>query len=660
MGAFWTGTGREFRACGAAQVVERLTHEQVRHYPANTGEMFAAWRDSVPVLQASVQDAWFVLLEFPMLRLGRRIDAVVLTDRAIFVLEFKREQADLAALRQVEDYALDLQDFHAGSRGWPIIPVLVSAGAAETAQGALPIAGVARPVACRPAALGEALRAAMRDLPARALDAQAWIDSPYRPVPTIIDAAVMIYGRNAVAEIAAARADQKNLHETSAAIGACLAAHRRAGRKVALFVTGIPGAGKTLCGLNAAFGDAAGAGTFLTGNPSLVHVLREALARDAIARGGEARAVRQRMEGVIQALPRFRTHYLTQAAEIPAEAVTVIDEAQRCWSRDYAMRKTRDKPVPLSDSEPGHLLDILGRHAGFAGMVCLVGSGQEIHDGEGGLAEWGAALRARPDWAAVAAPDAAGGGEARWRLGAVPGLRVESALHLDVPVRQVRGTGAAAWVDAVLRNAPAAARAIADAAPLPFLLTRDVPALRAGLRARARGQRRAGLLASSGGRRLRAEGLGAELPHMDAAAVAHWFLDRFPPDVRASDALEQVATEFSCQGLELDYAGLCWDADLARAGGAWAPRRFAGSAWQTMRTSEQIANQLNTYRVLLTRGRYETIIYVPRGAAADPTRPPGVYDAIADFLAACGAACLEDAPAPCPASAAPDLFAVPA
>ncbi len=393
-----------------------------------------------------------------------------------------------------------------------------------------------------------------------------------------------------------------------------------------------------------------------------MHVLREALARDAIAHGGDARAARQRMEGVIQALPRFRDHHVA-TAEIPAERVVVIDEAQRSWSREHAIRKTLDRPVRLADSEPGHLLDIMARHArpaggqdaapgavsggGWAAIVCLVGGGQEIHDGEGGLAEWGAALALRPEWDVAAAPDTLDAADPRQRLPRLAALRTDPALHLDVPVRQIRGTLAAHWVDAVLRGDAAAALRLAADAPL---LTRDLGAMRAHLRAASRGTRRCGLLASSGARRLRAEGLGVELAHMDAGAVARWFLDRWP-DVRASDALEVVATEFSVQGLELDHAGLCWDADLVRVAGevAWRVRSFRGTAWQVPRGAEAIANRVNTYRVLLTRARYDTVIWVPRGDDRDATRAPAVLDDVAAFLRACGARALPEPAALAPA-----------
>jgi schlafen family protein len=181
----------------------------------------------------------------------------------------------------------------------------------------------------------------------------------------------------------------------------------------------------------------------------------------------------------------------------------------------------------------------------------------------------------------------------------LPDLQAVTALHLKVSLRQIRSAAATAWVDQVLAGDVDAAATIAmEAGNLPFLLTRDADTMRGWLRTHARGLRRTGLLASSGGARLRAEGLGAELPHMDASAVAHWFLDRFPDDVRASDALEVVATEFSCQGLELDYVGLCWDADLIREPGRmdWRVRNFRGTDWQFCRQAEAIANQINTYR----------------------------------------------------------------
>jgi hypothetical protein len=649
--SFWSGSVADFLAAPPGEVIGILTQAQMRHFHTSDAQQLRAWEASIAVLRAALsaqrvlQDGW-LLLEYPMLRLGRRADAILLTSRAILVLEFKVGAQHFASAdrEQVEDYALDLRDFHAGSRGHPIVPILVATHATPGPQMRhFPIAAVWHVTDASAASL-PALLADLADtvpLSGTPLDPIGWCNAPYRPVPNIVEAACMLYARHGVSDIRAARAETENLTRTTDALVGAIAKARAGQQHVILFVTGIPGAGKTLCGLNAAFGleDDARA-TFLTGNPTLVHVLREALARDAIARGADRRAARQQMEGAIQALPRFRDHYVARGQEVPAERIVVIDEAQRCWSAAHAIAKTRDRPVRLSRSEPAHLLEIMSRHHAFAAMVCLVGSGQEIHDGEGGLAEWGTALREQPHWHVFAAPDIAENAEPRQRLGRLDALHVLPELHLAMSVRQIRFSQASAWVNHLLAGDAAAAKAIADDAggTLPYLLTRSLADMRDWLHAAARGSRRAGLLASSGAKRLRAEGLGAELPHMDAKAVAHWFLDRFPEDVRASNALELLATEFSCQGLELDFAGLCWDADLVREASrtAWRVRSFRGTRWTKPAHSETIANQLNTYRVLLTRARYDTVIFVPRGDHNDPTRNPFVFDAIAHFLDSAG------------------------
>jgi len=648
MPAFWSGSGLDMLIETAADIAMRLAGQQIRHFRSTELEQSPAWEDSILALQRALSVipqavGWRVLLEYPIIRLGRRIDAVLVTPHAVLVLEFKREQADTASRAQVEDYALDLFHFHELSRRQPVVPILVSGGARGASATPLVMHAVTDVLQTTPTGLADLLQ----DVLARCaiigppLDPLTWEAGVYRPVPTIIEAACMAYSRNGVADIREARADQRNLHATTSAIAHAIAHARDAACKTIMFVTGIPGAGKTLCGLNAAFANTATQrGTFLTGNPSLVHVLREALVRDAVAQGAHRGDAERKMAAKIQRLVDFRTHYLAHPTEAPDEPVVVIDEAQRSWSRDHAIRKTRDMPRPLSDSEPGHLLDIMARRSDFAVLVCMIGGGQEIHDGEGGLAEWGAALRARPGWRVLAAPDATNVSDPRQRLGPIAKLVVDGNLHLDVSIRHIRGGSAASWVDAVLRGDAQDAAAIArSASGVPFMITRDLPAMRAGLRQMTRGTRRCGLLASSGARRLRAEGLGAELAHMDAGAVARWFLDHYPDDVRASDALEQVATEFSCQGLELDIVGHCWDGDLVRnaRGTAWVARNFRGTDWQIMRAPEKIANQLNTYRVLLTRARYQTIIFVPRGDPGDRTRRPDEFDAVAAFLLACGA-----------------------
>ena len=580
---------------------------------------------------ASLPDAaaWPVLTDWRVPRLGRPIDAVILSPRAILVCALRQGTRHTKRDRiAVEDAALDLHDFHAGSRGHPVVPLLITEGAARCDPARpLLLPGVTSVIEANAATLAGTFRELARAPLCPPLDPTAWQAAPYRPIPSLIEAARMLYARHGVADIAAAHATAENLRATRAVL-ATAAAQARADRVPTIaFVTGIPGAGKTLCGLDAAF---AGEAAFLTGNPSLVHVLREALARNSSL---SLRAARQRMQSVIQGLPAFRDHYA--GSGVPPERVIVIDEAQRCWSAAHAIAKTAARRVVLHQSEPAHLLDIMARREDGPLIICLVGGGQEIHSGEGGLAEWGAALRGRPNWRIVAAPGALTAAVPRQRLPELPGFRPEPALHLAVPVRSLRSAEGPAWVDAVLAGDAAQACRLARHG-VPFTVTRDLDTLRARLRHACRGSRRSGLLASSGARRLRAEGLGATLPHDDPASVARWFLDRFP-DIRASDALEVAATEFFVQGLELDAAGLCWDGDLVREAGAWRARAFRGTGWTRPRRAETGANRLNAYRVLLTRARYETVIWVPRGDPADPTRDPAPLDAVADFLLCCGA-----------------------
>lgn len=654
-------------ALAAAQMSRRLGGE-----PAQ----LRAWESEVALLQsvlaAPVWQGATLALEYDMLRLEKRIDAVLLTDRAIFVLEFKTGAGSVAAadLAQVEDYAQDLWDFHAGSRAHPIIPVLVATQAPRIAplQFALAVPGVVPVIQANAATLAERLGALHAALPAAQtpLIGTAWIAAAYKPVPTIIEAAARLFSRNSVADIAEARADTDNLTTTTAAILRALDTARTHGERVVIFVTGVPGAGKTLCGLNIVFGEDRRAGTaFLTGNAPLVAVLREALACDRAgislalgpsndpqrrARAGRLRQARHETAQALQNVHRFLADN-AHATTPPAERVIIFDEAQRAWNAAQASRDTQRRQSVLTMSEPAHALAIMGRHDGFTAIVALIGQGQEINTGEAGLAEWGRVIAATPGWRAVAAPGTVAAPEAGQRLsdGGAPWLTLDAALDLTVPIRNIRADAGAAWVDAVLRNDPLrAARIASDAGGVPYLITRSLDAARTALRGLTPGLRRAGFVRSSGAKRLRAEGFDAQLIGTEEPVA--WFLERWP-DIRASDALEVCATEYACQGLELDAVGLAWGGDLVRSGGGWRCRRFAGRGWQGVKGVEEVEFTRNTYRVLLTRARYETVIWVPPGSAADdpfhdPTRPAAEMDAVARYLLACGARMLAMADAP--------------
>ena len=684
MRAWFACSGAELLGLEDAAVAGTLAASQMARRLSGEPTQLTAWRRQAALLRQMVRDcggeAWTLAFEFDLLRLEKRIDVVLLTDRAILVLEFKvgATLVGNADRAQAWDYAQDLLDFHAGSRGHPIIPVVVATECARPAafQAPLPIPGVHAVAEASAATLPALLRAVQAALPpGAALDGPAWLAARYQPVPTIIEAAATLFSRNSVTEIAAARADAPNLNRTTAAIHAALAAARARGERVVVFVTGIPGAGKTLCGLNVVFGEARHDGcAFLTGNAPLVAVLREALACNKAGislelgpsndpeRRKRARLLRQARHETAMALQNVHRFLADNAGKThpPAERVIVFDEAQRAWDASQATRDTQRRVSTLSMSEPAHTLDIMGRHQGFAAVVALIGGGQEINTGEAGLREWGSVIAATPGWRAVAAPGVLRAADAAQRLADAPQpwLALEPDLDLTVPMRSVRDDIAAAWVDAVLRNAVAEAAGIAAGTPaLPFLVTRSLAAARASLRALAPGLRRAGFVRSSGARRLRAEGFDAQLVGTDEPV--DWFLERWP-DIRASDALETAATEYACQGLELDLVGLAWGGDFMRRDQGWLARRFAGNGWQVVNNGEEQRFIRNTYRVLLTRARYETVIWVPPGSAAGPfhdaTRPAAEMDGIADFLLACGARPLAAQPAPAPAPAMPALL----
>ncbi|KAA2214181.1 DNA/RNA helicase domain-containing protein [Teichococcus oryzae] len=667
MKAWVSTTGAELLAQPADHWAGRLAFAQAGQMSELQRAQRESWLGLVALLQQALPmaggEGWTVLLECDLLRLEKRIDAVILTDRAVVVLEYKHGAGGFTAadLAQAEDYALDLHDFHAGSRCCPVVPVLLASAAPPPAN-QWPIFHAVTPVLRSNAAgLGPLLRNIQSAIPEppRLLDPAAWAAAPYRPVPTIIDAARRLFDRHEVEAIATARADALNLGRTTDAIRRAIATASARRERCVVFVTGVPGAGKTLCGLNLAFGTHAEIGAaFLTGNAPLVAVLRGALEQDARQRQGRTgRQPRREARAVLQNVHRFLEHHVRAPDEAPAEHVVIFDEAQRAWDAAQAGRDTQRRSSILSLSEPAHMLEIMHRVPDWSVIVALIGNGQEINTGEAGLAEWGAVIaNSGGAWQAVAAPRALDAAEPVQRLaqGHPSWLRLDPDLDLTLPLRAVHYAAAADWVDAVLTDRAADAAAIAARGGLPFRLTRDLGALRAALRQRARGLRRAGLVCSAKAKRLRAEGLGAQLHGADAEVV-NWFLRRWP-DVRASDALEVCATEYACQGLELDWVGLAWGGDFIRHGGQWRARRFVGHAWQRVGSPASQHHIRNTYRVLLTRARFETLIFVPHGDAADATRPAAEADAVADYLLRCGVPLLDNGEVPAIPATAPLPF----
>lgn len=635
--AWWAGTIQDFTQVTDEQLIGQLSTRLVRAHRTNEAEQLKAWSWQLHHLRPVLQEfpsQWRILFEYPLLRLGRRLDAVLLTERAIFVIEFKAQGHgfDQAARLQAEDYAFDLRDFHAASRDKIIIPVVIAgAGTASRTQSEFLWHGVSCVYESRPEQFGELVLSIYSRLADHTIDIDQWEHAPYRPVPTIIDAARAIYEKHGVDDIRAARADAINLSETTAELLNAVEEARRDKKHIISFVTGIPGAGKTLCGLDVAFSPQV-EGTFLTGTLPMVYVLKAALARDKAKRSEMSeRYARHQSKAKIESVVGFLRDTLARD-KAPAEHVIVFDEAQRAWDAEYGARK-----FDHTQSEAAIMLDLMRRHDDYAVIVALVGNGQEINTGEAGLAEWGRALLARPEWHIRAAPKTLSTDVAKQLLFGKEQpktLQISEALHLSTPIRNIRSVSAASWIDATLSGDRASARRIASD-DLPIFVTRSLTDLRKSLKLRARGQRRVGLVCSSGAKRLVADGIWPRFAHQEEATVANWFLCRWP-DVRASDALEIPATEFACQGLELDHVGLCWGGDLLWTG-RWNIRSFRGTKWLNVKSNESRAYTINKYRVLLTRARADTIIWIPRGDENDVTRCPKAFNQTEEFLLECGA-----------------------
>ncbi len=617
----------------------------------------AAWQFEIAHLQpiaAALPGAYF-FLEFSIPRMGRRADAIIIAGGLVFVLEYKVNEASFPshALEQAHGYALDLKYFHRTSHDKTIIPLLISTKAPPQQLGLGFCASdkVNDPVRCSPGDVLATIRQIVAVDGGATFDPIEWAAGAYEPTPNIIEAAEALYAGHDVKEISRSEAGADNLTQTGSAIEAIVNQMKATNRKAICFVTGVPGAGKTLVGLNIAAGRLARSiaedATYLSGNGPLVDVLRAALTRDLAKRARHQRISRDELHlngrapiKLIQPVHEFRDHYFrTDAA--PSEHVIVFDEAQRAWNKAKATAFMGKRGHPdFNVSEPAYLLSVMDRRPDWCVVICLIGDGQEIHDGEAGVAEWVRALQSNHrDWHIFAPPRLLAPGAlidpVLAGFVARNGEPPDPHLHLDVPIRSFRADTVSRFVAALIENDAQKARAMRpDIEKYPIFRTRSLALARAWLRQKQRGTERTGLLASSNAMRLKPEGVFVKAK-IDGPV---WFLNP-TADIRSSSALEDVATEFDIQGLELDWTCVAWDLNFRRGNG-WHARKFEGTAWREIHAIDgdfaRADYVRNAYRVLLTRARQGMVIFVPPGDAADATRPPDEYDAIDAWLGACG------------------------
>lgn len=618
-----------------------------------------AWCEEISILKSALVGlTGHVLFEFDIPRIGRRIDVVLITGAVVLVLEFKvgARTFERGAINQVWDYALDLKNFHEPSHSLKLIPILVATHAPPSGHLDVQFAAdsVAQPLCITAHDTRTVIDQLISANPGPTIDFDQWYRGAYRPTPTIIEAARALYARHSVDEIARNDAGAKNLQVTSRRVESLIDEARSENKKIICFVTGVPGAGKTLVGLNVATrrGDASPThAVFLSGNAPLVAVLRAALIRDDRQRrrtkdrgspkGREANPVKS----FVQNVHHFRDDALVSPDTPPADHVAIFDEAQRAWdlkkTADF-MKRRKGQPN-FRWSEPAFLISCMDRHLDWAVIVCLVGGGQEIHTGEAGISEWLEAVRQHfPHWdlyiSSQLTDSEYAAGRVLDQVQDVARPQFDDALHLAVSMRSFRAENLSAFVKAMLdrdeRTAQSALETLTGR--YPIFVTRELDAAKHWVRSRARGTERYGLLASSKAMRLKPYSIDVRV----APDPVHWFLSD-ADDIRSSQYLEDVATEFQVQGLELDWTIVNWDGDLRVSGSGWAYHDFRGKKWQSVHKSEHQNYLRNAYRVLLTRARQGMVLFIPPGDSADHTRPPSYYDSTYRYLRRLGVASLE-------------------
>ncbi len=663
-----------------------------------------AWLGEILLLQ-SVLLPWKdeeaeIIFEYNIPRLGKRIDVVLLLRGMIFCLEFKIGQKDTlqSDVEQVMDYALDLKNFHRYSHDRIIVPILIPTKHASSSSIFTPSVysdSIFNPLITGAGGLQEIIQDVLRHVNATTPSSiKNWIISPYTPTPTIIEAARSLYENHSVENITRHEADKVTTDTTIAYILEVINHSKKEGEKSICFVTGVPGAGKTLVGLDVAvkqsyqfdgsFNEEDGA-VYLSGNGPLVAVLTEALARDNYTKSrenGDDKKLsdsRREVSKFIQIIHRYRDNMLAKIKNPVAdgkleidpekaiklqqcgygevEHVAIFDEAQRAWTHkriaDYLKRggtygnKLKVANFPMS--EAAFLIWSLDQREDWATIVCLIGGGQEINTGEGGISEWITALKDRfPHWKIyisdkLTEPEYAEG-KVNELLEHNPNVKFSDKLHLGVSLRSFRAERLSAFVHSLLSFDPNAAELYKDVVShcYPIVLTRSMDKAREWLRQQARGTQQTGILISKVSARFKPLAVHV-LPQGEDNAV-HWFLED-KTDVRSSNYLEEAATEIQVQGLEVDFACVLWDADMRYDNNKWTFWKFNGrTQWTPEKNIETQKYMLNAYRVLLTRARQGMVICVPEGNGRktpegfpeDSTRLPVYYDYTYRYFKALG------------------------
>ncbi len=638
-----------------------------------------SWLEELRVMRSvlkNYKNRGSVYFEYNIPRMGRRADVIVLIDDVVFVIEFKTRKSKFTheAVTQVWDYALDLKNFQEGSRNRIMIPVLV-APSEKDKNCQIELSHfedlVYNPLQVNEKQLSVAIENVVTTIADKAVflasKDDAWAKSGYEPTPTIIEAAIALYEENTVEDITRHDGD---IDATAVCLERIINECREKRQKAICFVTGVPGAGKTLIGLQTAISqfEKNEKAVYLSGNYPLVEVLQEALTRDYVRRCKEEgnrctkAEAKSKVKAFIQMIHHYRDLYLegteikdnkimpiegyfqshSDKAYVPTEHVAIFDEAQRAWTREELARFMKEKKSikNFPYSEPEYLMSCMDRQADWGLVVCLIGGGQEINKGEAGIVEWLSSInRSFERWHVYMSDKLSdkeyAEGKALDMLQIDESqIHVESALHLSVSMRSFRAEKVSLFVHQLLNlQKEEASSTLRELTNYPIVLTRSLDKAKQWLKSHARGSERYGLLASSKAERLKAISINVRYQ----PDFVHWFLEE-DTDIRSSNALEDTLTEFKVQGLEIDWACVAWDADLRLNDDhtKWQHYQLrSGTKWQNINKPINREYQINAYRVLLTRARQGMVLVVPNGdygVPPDETRKPEWYDGTYNYL----------------------------
>ncbi len=670
---YYSSTISEFIREDENSIVGKLTGSSQHDINPKTTN---AWTEEISSLREVLSkykntDRGSIYLEYNIPRMGHRVDAIILIDGIVFILEYKTggRTFNQSARNQVWDYALDLKNFHAGSKDRILVPIVVVPGAPDnhcSIELRLHTDKVYEPLFTNTCQLGTAIQNILDQAAVQPSQTDDdWVNSGYEPTPTIIEAAIALYEKHNVADITKSGGDVEKTSEVlSQIIEHCRSEHRKA----ICFITGVPGAGKTLIGLNTAIEQSSkeGRAVYLSGNFPLVEVLQEALTRDYIERkrcieSNEEKKTRTKkgdakreVKTFIQMIHHYRDQYLegvditpedikpipgyTDKTYIPAEHVAIFDEAQRAWTKEELQRFMREKKniQNFPYSEPEYLISCMDRQRDWGVVVCLVGNGQSINKGEAGLKEWiESILRRYRSWDVYISQAILESGELGQEqiTDIQPQLNYQEELHLEMSMRSFRSESVSLFINQLLDLKVEEAKSTLSELienNYPIVLTRSLERAKQWLRSKKRGNERIGLLASSKAERLKAVSINVKY----SPNFVHWFLEN-SQDIRSSDTLEDALTEFEVQGLEIDWACVAWDADLRLSEDKHSWEHFqlrGGDKWQNINKPINQEYHINAYRVLLTRARQGIVVLIPEGDDTDTTRKREWYDRTYNYL----------------------------